>query len=91
MQGLSVIITFNIQYSFLYTLINVESFDAGKKYDEERKEVGGYGAGPETRIQITHKICHDGEVNRQVEYMMMMMMMVMMMSGDDDDNDDDEW
>ncbi|EPZ36662.1 putative histone-binding protein Caf1-like protein [Rozella allomycis CSF55] len=34
-----------------------------KHYDEERKEVGGYG-NAEARIQVTHRINHDGEVNR---------------------------
>ena len=34
------------------------------KYDEEKGEVGGYGAGPECRINVIHRINHDGEVNR---------------------------
>lgn len=34
------------------------------RYDEERGEMGGYGAGDGARIQVTQRIPHAGEVNR---------------------------
>jgi WD40 repeat protein len=35
----------------------------GRKYDEQRGEIGGFGAVPE-KIEIAQRIVHDGEVNR---------------------------
>jgi len=35
----------------------------GRKYDEQRGEIGGFGAVAE-KIEVTQKIVHDGEVNR---------------------------
>mmetsp|Transcript_17063 Transcript_17063/g.23667 ORF Transcript_17063/g.23667 Transcript_17063/m.23667 type:complete len:433 (+) Transcript_17063:133-1431(+) len=38
----------------------------GRQYDDSRKEVGGFGAGKDSkgRLEIERKINHDGEVNR---------------------------
>jgi histone-binding protein RBBP4 len=35
-----------------------------RRYDEDREEVGGYGGGPECRLQIQQKMVHEGEVNK---------------------------
>ncbi|KAF8442605.1 WD40-repeat-containing domain protein [Terfezia claveryi] len=35
-----------------------------RRYDEEKEEIGGYGGGSESRLQVEQKIVHDGEVNK---------------------------
>ena len=35
-----------------------------RNYEEEREEIGGYGGGDDTRLQIIEKIPHEGEVNK---------------------------
>lgn len=35
-----------------------------RRYDEDKEEIGGYGGGSESRLQIEQKIVHEGEVNK---------------------------
>ncbi|KAI8814597.1 WD40-repeat-containing domain protein [Cladochytrium replicatum] len=48
---------------FVNVVLPAEKEATRRKYDEERGESGGFGAG-ESKVQITQKICHDKEVNR---------------------------
>lgn len=34
------------------------------RFNEDNDEIGGYGGGPECRLQIDQKIVHEGEVNK---------------------------
>ena len=63
-----ILVCFCVEQNYLMVvhahLPSMERATERSKYDEERGEVGGFGADNEGKVQIKMKIKHDGEVNR---------------------------